>query len=38
MPTIDTRRLWTTVAEQWWNADSSALFSKRHAPLDLLKT
>ncbi len=37
MPTIDTRRLWTTVAERWWNADASRLFTKRHEPLDLLR-
>lgn len=37
MPTIDTRRLWTTVAQRWWNVDASNLFSKRHAPLDLLR-
>lgn len=36
-PVIDTRRLWTTVAERWWNLDASSLFSKRHAPLDLLR-
>jgi len=37
MPVIDTRRLWTTVARQWWNADTSSLFSKRHEPLDLIR-
>lgn len=37
MPTIDTRRLWTTVAQRWWDLDASSLFSKRHAPLDLLR-
>jgi len=37
MPTIDTRRLWTTVAERWWNLDAASLFSKRYAPLDLLR-
>jgi len=37
MPVIDTRRLWTTVAQQWWNVDTSALFSKRYAALDLLR-
>ena len=36
-PTIDTRRLWTTVAERWWNADAANLFSKRHAALDLIR-
>ena len=36
-PTIDTRRLWTTVVERWWNADASGLFARRFTPLDLLK-
>lgn len=37
MPTIDTRRLWTTVAERWWNLDASNLFTKRYESLDLLR-
>jgi len=37
MPVIDTRRLWTTVAERWWSLDASNLFSKRYASLDLLR-
>jgi uncharacterized protein (DUF1501 family) len=36
-PVIDTRRLWTTVAERWWQTDASGLFTRRHAPLDLLR-
>ena len=36
-PAIDTRRLWTTVAQGWWGVDASGLFDRRHAPLDLLK-
>ncbi|MGZ5105007.1 MAG: DUF1501 domain-containing protein [Usitatibacter sp.] len=36
-PTLDTRRVWTTVAERWWDTDASALFPQRHAPLDLLR-
>ena len=36
-PVIDTRRLWTTVAERWWQADATGLFTRRHAPLDLLR-
>jgi uncharacterized protein (DUF1501 family) len=36
-PTLDTRRLWTTVAERWWGVDASGLFSRRHAPLDLIR-
>jgi uncharacterized protein (DUF1501 family) len=37
-PVIDTRRLWTTVAQHCWQADTSGLFARRHAPLDLLRT
>jgi uncharacterized protein (DUF1501 family) len=37
-PVIDSRRVWTTVAERWWQADASGLFSQRHAALDLLKS
>lgn len=36
-PVIDTRRLWTTVVERWWGADASGLFTRRHAPLDLIR-
>ena len=36
-PTIDTRRLWTTVAQGWWGSDAAGLFDRRHAPLDLLR-
>ena len=36
-PVIDARRLWTTVVERWWDADSAGLFTRRHAPLDLLR-
>lgn len=36
-PVIDTRRLWTTVVERWWDGDASGLFTRRHAPLDLLR-
>jgi len=36
-PTIDTRRLWTTVVQGWWDADASGLFARRFEPLDLLK-
>jgi uncharacterized protein (DUF1501 family) len=36
-PSIDTRRLWTTVVERWWGVDASGLFDRRHAPLDLLR-
>jgi uncharacterized protein (DUF1501 family) len=37
-PVIDSRRVWTTVAERWWQADASGLFSQRHAALDLLRS
>ncbi|MEP7068634.1 MAG: DUF1501 domain-containing protein [Usitatibacter sp.] len=36
-PVIDARRLWTTVAQHCWQADTSGLFMRRHAPLDLLR-
>jgi uncharacterized protein (DUF1501 family) len=36
-PVIDTRRLWTTVVEQWWETDSAGLFSGRPRPLDLMR-
>jgi uncharacterized protein (DUF1501 family) len=36
-PVIDTRRLWTTVVERWWDSDAAGLFTRRHAPLDLLR-
>jgi uncharacterized protein (DUF1501 family) len=36
-PTLDTRRLWTTVVERWWNGDASGLFAQRHKPLDILR-
>jgi uncharacterized protein (DUF1501 family) len=37
-PAIDTRRLWTTVAQGWWGLDASGLFDRRYAPLDLLRS
>jgi uncharacterized protein (DUF1501 family) len=36
-PVIDTRRLWTTVAGDWWGVEASGLFDRRHAPLELLR-
>ena len=36
-PVIDTRRLWTTVVRDWWGADASGVFTRRYAPLDLLR-
>jgi hypothetical protein len=37
MPTLDTRRLWTTVAQGWWGGEAAGLFDRRHAALDLLR-
>ena len=36
-PTIDTRRVWTTVIERWWDSDASGVFTRAHKPLDLLR-
>jgi uncharacterized protein (DUF1501 family) len=36
-PAIDTRRLWSTVVRDWWGADAGGVFTRRHAPLDLLR-
>lgn len=36
-PVIDTRRLWTTVVERWWDGDARGVFTRRHAPLELLR-
>jgi uncharacterized protein (DUF1501 family) len=36
-PVIDSRQLWTTVVGNWWGADASGLFTRRFAPLDLLR-
>ena len=36
-PTMDTRRLWTTVVEKWWQSSADGLFTRRHAPLDFLR-
>jgi uncharacterized protein (DUF1501 family) len=36
-PVIDTRQLWTTVVQQWWETDPSGLFSGQPRPLDLLR-
>ena len=37
-PVIDSRRVWTTVAQRWWDTDPAGLFPQRHAPLDLLRS
>lgn len=36
-PTMDTRRVWTTIAQNWWGLDAAGLFDGRHRPLDLIK-
>jgi len=36
-PGIDTRRLWTTVVEKWWNLPANGLFANRYRTLDLLR-
>ena len=36
-PTLDARRLWTTVIEGWWNAKSDGVFARAYRPLEILK-
>ncbi|HUQ27543.1 MAG TPA: DUF1501 domain-containing protein [Usitatibacter sp.] len=36
-PTVDTRRLWTTVIDKWWNASADGVFTRRHRTLDLIR-
>jgi uncharacterized protein (DUF1501 family) len=36
-PAVDTRRLWTTVIEKWWDAPAEGVFNRRHRPLDLIR-
>jgi uncharacterized protein (DUF1501 family) len=36
-PTIDTRRLWSTVIERWWNLPADGVFTRRYGALDLLR-
>jgi len=36
-PAVDTRRLWTTVIEQWWNLPADGVFTRRHDTLELLR-
>jgi uncharacterized protein (DUF1501 family) len=36
-PGIDTRRLWTTVVEKWWNLPANGVFANRYRTLDLLR-
>jgi uncharacterized protein (DUF1501 family) len=36
-PSVDTRRLWSTVVGGWWNADARAVFGEGYKPLDLLR-
>jgi uncharacterized protein (DUF1501 family) len=35
-PALDTRQLWTTVIEKWWNAPADGVFTRRHRTLDLI--
>jgi uncharacterized protein (DUF1501 family) len=37
-PSVDTRRLWTTVIERWWNLPAEGVFSRGHKALDLIRT
>ena len=37
-PVIDTRRLWTTVATDWWGADAAGIFGRRFEALPLLRS
>lgn len=36
-PVIDTRAVWSTVVQRMWGGDAAQVFSKRYAPLDLLR-
>ena len=36
-PSVDTRRLWTTVVEDWWGLEGSAVFRRRYPRLELLR-
>ena len=36
-PAIDTRRLWTTVIEKWWERPADGVFARRHKTLDLIR-
>lgn len=36
-PGIDTRQLWTTVMERWWGSNAQGVFTRRYAPLDLIR-
>ena len=35
--TLDTRRLWTTIVENWWQTSAEGLFTRKHAPLDIVR-
>jgi len=37
VPTMDARRLWTAVTEQWWGRSASGLFARRYTALDFLR-
>jgi uncharacterized protein (DUF1501 family) len=36
-PSVDTRSLWSTVVQDWWGVDASAVFRRRYAPIELLR-
>ncbi len=36
-PALDTRRLWTTVIQQWWNLPDARVFTRGYRPLELLR-
>ena len=36
-PSVDTRRLWSTVVQDWWGLDASAVFRRRFARIELLR-
>ena len=36
-PVIDTRRLWTTVIENWWNLPADSVFTNRYRALELIR-
>ena len=36
-PTMDTRELWTMIAQRWWNVDARGVFNRDYKALDLLR-
>ena len=37
-PSIDTRRLWSTVVHDWWGLDAASVFRRRYPRIELLRT